>query len=56
MIAKADKSNPIVVMNKTDYANKMHDFFKDNNISTLPKDLTTEYNKTINKCLNEFKT
>lgn len=53
IIAKADKGNTVVVMEKQDYINKTEDFIKASNITKLQKDPTTKFNTQLKQALKD---
>jgi hypothetical protein len=56
MIAKADKSNTVVIIKNEDYDKKVIDFIEKNEFKELKKDPTPEYNKILNNTISKCKT
>jgi hypothetical protein len=55
IICKADKGSSIVILPKSDYVNKVFDFFRANEIVKLDNDPTLRFSKDINKQINSSK-
>jgi len=51
MITKTDKGKTCVIIYNNDYANKVHNFFDNNNFQKLPKDPADKYQKNITSTL-----
>lgn len=52
-IAKADKGKPVVILGRTEYNNKVHDFIDKNKIDKLATDPTAQFHKTIKDITNK---
>ncbi|KAJ4426951.1 hypothetical protein ANN_26750 [Periplaneta americana] len=55
IFTKADKGNCTVILHKQDLHNKIETYFKQNDITELEKDQTTQYHNTIKNTINKSK-
>jgi hypothetical protein len=55
MIAKADKSNAIVILPITQYENKINDFISSNNLKYTNKDPTNRFQTLTRSTVNNSK-
>ena len=53
LVTKADKGNTVVIMDMTEYDNKIQDFIVNNNINKLNSDPTEHYVKRLNQSINK---
>ena len=56
IITKADKGNTTVLMDRSDYNNKIYDFIEHNNITELKKDPTIKYIASVKSALRTSET
>lgn len=53
MFVQVKKGKTIVIINSDEYSKKVHTFLTDNNFHLLQKDLTSKYQKLIQKTLQQ---
>ena len=53
IVTQADKGKTRVIINLKEYSNKVHSFITANNFSTLNKDPTNKFQKSIYKIMKE---
>jgi flagellar motor protein MotB len=53
IVTQADKGKAVVIIDSTEYADKLQSFLTTNNFNTLTRDPTNKFQKLINKIMQE---